>query len=134
MRPLRWAAFWRSLGWLLVIFSVVASLVPTSSLPDVSFSDKLGHAVTYGGLTVWFCGIYPRRMAPRVAVALFLVGVAVEGVQSLTESRSPEMADLAANAAGILIGLALSRAGLDKWCAMVESLLGADRASDHSDS
>ena len=117
-----------------MIFSVVASLVPTSSLPDVSFSDKLGHAVTYGGLTVWFCGIYPRRMAPRVAVALFLVGVAVEGMQSLTESRSPEMADLAANAAGILIGLALSRAGLDKWCAMVESLLGADRASDHSDS
>jgi len=133
MRPLRWGGLWRSLGWLLVILVVTVSLVPASSLPDVDYSDKLSHAAIYGVLAVWFCGVYRRPAAPLVALVLFLVGAAVEGMQSLTESRSPEIADLAANAAGILIGMALSRAGMDRWCAMVESLLGADRASDSSD-
>lgn len=93
----------------------------------MDISDKAGHLATYGVLTLWFCGVYPRRAALVVGVALFVLGVTLEGLQALTESRTPEAADLLANAAGVLIGLVLARAGLDRWCAMVESLLGANQ-------
>lgn len=110
----------------MVAAAVCASLFPVSTLPEVNISDKAGHLATYGLLTLWFCGVYPRRAALVVGIALLAMGVTLEGLQAFTESRTPEAADLLANAAGILIGLVLARSGLDRWCAMVESLLGAN--------
>lgn len=50
----------------------------------------------------------------------------MECLQSLTATRFMDIADLAANVGGILVGLALAKAGLDRWCAMVESWLSAN--------
>jgi VanZ family protein len=127
---LRWLAFWRTLGWFLVLAAVAASLSPASALPDVGVSDKLGHAATYAFLALWFCGVYPRRAAPVIALALLALGGGMEALQALTETRRPEGADLLANAAGIFVGVLAARAGLDNWCAMVEKFFGANHRRD----
>lgn len=110
-----------------MLATIVASLAPADYLSAPDVSDKLGHGLTYATLTVWFAGIYERPAAPLIGVALLLLGVTLEGAQALTESRTPEGADLLANLTGIVIALVLARAGLDRWCAMVEHWLGAGR-------
>lgn len=110
-----------------MLATVVASLTPLDHLPDSGISDKLSHVLTYAFLGLWFSGVYQRSAAPRLGMLLFALGAAMEGVQAFTDSRSPEGADLLANLAGIALALALARAGLDRWCAMVEDLLIAGR-------
>lgn len=121
---------WQALGWTFVVAAIVASLLPVTSLPDAGVSDKLGHTVTYAFLTLWFCGVYPRRAAPAVAAALLALGAGMEALQGLTETRRPEAADLLANAAGVLLGFLVARTGLDRWCAKVEEFFGANHRRD----
>lgn len=124
---MRWAGLWHTLGWLLVAATAMLSLLPAQTLPAVGVSDKVEHALTYALLTVWFRGAYRQWSATVVGLGLFALGAAMEGLQGLTTTRSTDIADLAANVGGILCGLALAKAGLDHWCAMVESWLSADR-------
>jgi len=124
---LRWFRLWRTIGWLLVAATAVASLMPAAELPETHVSDKMEHALTYGVLTLWFTGVYQDRANAAIGVALFAFGALLECLQALTLTRSPEIADLIANTAGILGALALATAGLDRWCAMVESWLSSDR-------
>lgn len=105
----------------------MVSLAPASSLPDTGLSDKLAHALTYGFLTLWFCGAYRGVSRTVIGVGLVTLGAALEGLQGLTESRMLEVNDLVANLAGILAGMALATAGVDRWCVMVETALDADR-------
>jgi VanZ family protein len=124
---LRWFRLWRTIGWLLVAAVVVASVAPAPTLPDVGIPDKTEHALTYFMLTLWFCGVYADRGHSLIGVVFFVLGALLEGIQALTATRSPEVADLIANTAGILAALALATAGLDRWCAMVESFLKPNR-------
>lgn len=101
--------------------------MPAPLLPDTGASDKTMHTITYGVLTLWFCGAYRHRRAMLTGLALFAFGAALEILQGATVTRTPDPADLLANSLGILAGLALALAGLDRWCAMVESLLTQDR-------
>lgn len=104
--------------------------MPASSLPTLGFQDKVGHGLTYCLLTIWFCGVYPRRRGPVIALGLFGLGLAMEGLQAMTRSRTPEFYDVIANSTGILVGLALARAGLDNWCVKVEKFLVPGRLRD----
>jgi len=110
-----------------VAATALASLLPAQALPAVGLSDKVEHAFTYALLTLWFRGAYRDWPGPAVGFGLFLLGAVMECLQSLTMTRSMDVADLAANVGGILVGLVLAKAGLDRWCAMVESWLTADR-------
>lgn len=105
----------------------MVSLLPAQTLPAVGVSDKVEHALVYAFLTVWFRGAYPDRSGVLVGVGLFFLGAAMECLQGFAPTRSMDVADLAANVGGILVGLALAKAGLDRWCAMVESWLSANR-------
>jgi len=105
----------------------VTSLMPAPLLPDTGASDKVMHALTYAVLTLWFCGAYRHRGAVSTGLALFGFGALLEILQGATATRTPEPADLLANSLGILAGMALALAGLNRWCAMVESLLTQDR-------
>ena len=104
----RHARTWLVLGWSLVAAVVVLSLVP---LPvDLSGGrDKVGHFVSYGGLTFWFGMLYAGRARQLgIALAFSAMGVAIEFLQLLTSYRSFEVADMIANAIGTGIG----------WCAV----------------
>ncbi len=84
-------------------------------LGDASLNDKIGHFLAYA--TLGAAAVAARlQIAGRNAAtlgALVLYGGALEGVQALVATRSPEFLDALANGLGALAGflttLALSR-------------------------
>jgi VanZ family protein len=120
---LRHPLLWAVLGWLLVAGVVTGSLLPGSIVAAVTFNDKIEHAGAYALLMLWFGGLYPRARHPRIAVALLALGVALDLLQGLTETRSLEALDILADAVGLAIGLSLSMSVLEGWCQRLERRL-----------
>lgn len=92
-------------GWLYAAAIVFLSLTPRPPQIDVEYGDKLGHLLSYGLLMFWFCFLY-RAPKPRIFYALLWIamGVALEFAQRATGTRSFELADMAANSLGVLLG------------------------------
>jgi VanZ family protein len=116
---------WLLLGMLLVIVVITASLLPSSVIEPVfgGLSDKIEHAAAYGALMVWFGGLCRRGLHPGIGVALVVLGGVVELLQGLTPTRTPDVHDLVADAAGVALGLALSVTVLHGWCQRIERLI-----------
>ena len=128
MLPLRYPWIWAGFGWALVIGVIVGSLMPGSSVPDLHLSDKALHVGAYFLMMIWFAGLYRRKVHPIIAVVLLLLGVALDLLQATTRTRSLEIADIAADAAGIFVGLLLSFWLLEGWCQRLERRWAALRA------
>jgi VanZ family protein len=99
-------------GWLYAVGIIWLSLTPSPPQIDVANGDKLGHCLAYGALMFWFCWLYPGWKARIVYGAGWIaLGVALEFVQRATGYRTFELADMAADALGVLGG-ALAYLGL----------------------
>ena len=99
---------WIALAWAIVAAIIVFSLMPPLQLQQwnaPTWNDKLGHFIAYFTLSAWYAQMYDsaRDMRHRIAFCLFL-GAAMEGLQSLTDTRSADWRDMIANAAGVLCG------------------------------
>lgn len=105
---LRWAAGWRLAGYVLVGVVVWLSLAPRPPALDVEHGDKLQHVAAYATLMWWFAQVHAGRARGGAALALVGLGIALEGAQGLTGYRSLDAIDMAANAAGVLVGMAVS--------------------------
>lgn len=125
MLPLRFARLWLAGGILLVLGVLSGSLVPGEYVEDAMvWNDKVTHALTYAGLTLWFTGIFPRRRYGWVVLGIFLLGATIEVLQgSMSFGRQGDYADLLANSSGICVGLVLALAGCGGWAQPVESQL-----------
>lgn len=128
MLPLRYPWFWLALGWALVVGVVIGSLMPGSSVPDIRLSDKVLHAGSYFLLMVWFAGLYRRARHVWIALVLFGLGLTLDVLQSGTTSRTFDPLDVAANASGILVALAMSFWLLEGWCQRMEQWLVSSTA------
>ena len=110
--PRLWVAGW--LGMLALV--AIGSLMPSSGLPDVGFpgADKLQHGVGYAAMSAYAAMLFATRRARWTAAAgLLAFGIAIELAQgAFTVDRSPELADVFANAAGIAAGLLVARTRL----------------------
>jgi VanZ family protein len=96
-------------GWLLAAAIVVLSLAPQPPDLDVPHGDKLGHFAAYSLLSFWFCWLYPARRSRLAYVAGWIaMGVALEFAQGATGYRHFELADMAANSLGVLLGWGIS--------------------------
>lgn len=101
--------------WLLgagIIAAITAlSLLPISG-PDlgIQHADKWQHALAYICLTLYFVQLLPPSARARGLLALLLLafGIGIELVQSLLPWRSAELADVLANALGIVVGQLLA--------------------------
>ena len=124
-RNLRLAPWWWVGGALLVVLVIYVSLKP-ASVPHFAFtSDKVKHFAAYGGVAFWFAGMTERRRYPMLAVALVLLGGAMElGQAAMGLGRSAEWLDLLANTLGIGTALLIACAGLDSWMLQIERRLG----------
>jgi VanZ family protein len=123
----RYRVAWLSAGWLIALLIAVGSLVP--SVPELAtdVSDKVLHFSAYAGLAFLFAGTVPRNHWGRVAVGLLLLGGGIELAQEyLTESRSGEWADMAANTLGVGVGLGIAALFPGSWCRQVELVAGVD--------
>ena len=124
MLELRFRWFWLALGWLLVVSVAVASVLPSVVPSGFAYSDKLAHGASYCLLMVWFAGLYARRRYGLIALTLLALGVVLEVIQGQLSYRLFDLADLRANALGVLIGMVLSFWFLAGWCQRVERRLG----------
>lgn len=96
-------------GWAYAFGIIVLSLTTSPPDPGIAYGDKLGHLLAYGGLMFWFCFLY-RSSYTRLAYGTgwIALGVALEFAQGATGTRSFELADMAANSLGVLLGWGIS--------------------------
>jgi VanZ family protein len=121
--PLRYPYVWLSVGWLLVIGVVFGSLLPGPVIQEITppIPDKVEHFSAYFALMIWFAGLYPRAKHLRLAGALLFLGIALDVLQGVaTKTRSFELLDIAADAVGIAVALALASWLLEGWCQRLE--------------
>jgi hypothetical protein len=123
MLPVRYPWLWLSLGWLLVLSVIVGSLVPGQMLRTITVSDKIMHAGSYFVLMSWFAGLYHRSKHPIVAAVLIALGIVLDMAQGVTVTRSFDLKDIGADAAGVLAGLLLSLWFFEGWCLRLERYL-----------
>ena len=85
---------------------VVGCLVPGDRLPAWLPNDKLLHFVSYAVLALPVAAVTSTwEQNAAGAVILLSAGLAIEIVQHFVPGRSFCMRDMAANAAGVLIGM-----------------------------
>lgn len=121
---------WRFLGWVWIAAVIVLSLSPPLPEAPVEQGDKLGHLAAYALLMLWFAHLAPGR-ADRIRHALGFValGIALEFAQGMTGYRMFDVADMAANTTGVVIGwLIAPPRGFDLLGALERRLTSAPRS------
>lgn len=95
--------FWRlALAGVLIVV-LVLSLLPLGPDAPTTGWDKTNHLLAFATLAVLGCLAYPGRI-PRTLLALLAYGAVIEILQSFTDYRSAEWADLLADAIGLVAG------------------------------
>jgi VanZ family protein len=109
---------------------MMAAVVALSLLPHLPHvaqfrgGDKLGHFAAYVALTFWFGQIYTSsRVRLTIAIGFVMLGISMEYLQRCGGYRTFEIADMQANAAGVLTALILTETRLSKGLATVEKSL-----------
>ena len=110
---------WLALGWLWIVVVFYLCLMPHPPHPlTFAQADKLEHMLTYVWLMLWFCQLVLKRL--RLALALVAMGVLIEVLQGMEGFRDFEVADMVADAAGVLVGWMLARTPLGKILEVLE--------------
>lgn len=122
---LRFQRIWLSLGIGLIVAILWLSLTPRPIDLDLGAnSDKLEHLMAYGSLMFWFCMVYPAaRRQCLLAPAFCAMGVGIEFLQGMTSYRTYELADMAANCAGVAVGWCVGRTPLVGMLAHLEKMI-----------
>lgn len=135
MLPLSYVRQWQIASVFLLVLVFAATLMPAvwfwpsrrefaAWFFDV---DKWLHGITFIILAIWFAGQYRPRSYWKIGFGLIIFGLVIEGCQRLVTYRSAEMFDVAADIAGIVIGLAIAGAGIGGWSLRVERWLARRR-------
>ncbi|WP_417515605.1 VanZ family protein [Marinobacter sp.] len=102
---LHFRPLWR-LALLLSVIAIGFLATTSNSYPIPSApSDKVNHLIAFIELTIVTRLAWPELRAIWYAPALLAFGFAIEGVQANLPYRDFSLADVAADGAGILIGL-----------------------------
>ena len=96
---------WLAIGVGLILVVIWLSLTPHPIKTPLAHGDKFGHLAAYGTLMVWFAQL-DARLRTRIgyAVGFIALGIALEFAQGFTDYRVSEVADMVANATGVLLG------------------------------
>ncbi|MEM7466436.1 MAG: VanZ family protein [Pseudomonadota bacterium] len=99
-RPTHWVV-----GYLLLIAIFAGSVVSADLHDSPSFpgADKIIHALAYACLGFWFAQLMAPIKHWSVIGVIFCYGGLIELIQHQLSYRSGSLADLAANATGLLI-------------------------------
>jgi VanZ family protein len=91
----------------LVVVMVLALAPPRFPMPTTGW-DKANHAFAFAVLTMLGLASYPQRKA-AVLAGLLAYGGAIELLQGLTDYRTAEWLDWAADSVGLAMGSMLTR-------------------------
>jgi VanZ family protein len=121
---------WIAVIAILVVLIVVASLTPSPVVLTESLSDKYAHFIAYFALSLSGSAIAAPAGLWKVMLRCLLLGASLEIAQSLlTEHRTADIADLAANAAGIALAWLIAGQGRAGWGLRAAAWLSARRSS-----
>ena len=113
---MKWTAqfFW----FLSIILVSYLSLIPRIQIPyEFSGADKLGHFLAYLWLGILpFFGFARLQVAFTGALLMILLGVGLEFAQSYVPGRSFSVADMAADCAGVILGVFLAKQTKKRLC------------------
>jgi VanZ family protein len=123
MQPgLRYRRSWMFLGVVMLLTVAVICLAPMAKLPVVNVSDKIEHTLAFGWIAFWFACIVVRRDLVWVGLGVVLFGGLIELAQGyMGLGRQADMKDLAADALGVLAGIALALTPLGRWVRWLET-------------
>lgn len=121
---LRFQRLWLVTGWMLVLLVIYFSLAPTPPPLTENQGDKLEHILAYATLMSWFVNLYAEmRPQMRIAAGLIALGVGLEFAQRCTGYRTFDIADMAANAAGVSAGWCAAPPRLPNYLRGIEKIL-----------
>lgn len=124
MLPLSHKRLWLAVSALLVAGVIYGSLSPAPVLSVPGNYDKVEHFSAYLILALWFTALYPRSRYGLVAMALLALGLSMEVMQHVMAlGRFADPRDMAANAAGILLGSVLAIFATGGWAQRVDAWL-----------
>lgn len=111
------------IGMIIAVFTLSLMPMPVDTeLPENG--DKLGHFLMYGTLMFWFSVLYPGwRSRLALAVAFCAMGTGIEYLQGMTDYRSYDLADMAANSVGVLLGWCTVFTPLQNCFVWIEALI-----------
>ena len=98
---------WRIAGWAGVAFTAAVSLGP-SAIEGEQHADKVVHLAGYALMMFWWAQVVVRNRW-RLALAVIVLGAVIELLQGLTPARQPDLLDVLANSAGVLLGWLAAR-------------------------
>jgi VanZ family protein len=123
---LRLHLFWLTIGYVLVVLVVYLSLTssPVELEMDFPYQDKFFHALAYFTLMTWFSQIYHDGFKRNIIALIFIsMGILLEYLQSFDPNRYYEIADMVANATGVLLGLVVTASRAKNILLAVEKYL-----------
>jgi hypothetical protein len=127
MAPLKYERLWIACGIGFVMVVIYLSLTPEP--PDLGLPEgfKYGHLIAYSWLMFWFALIYRAKGRRLLFGAAFCaLGIVLEYLQGLTDTRGFEYADMLINAGGVAIGLALGATPLQNVLRVLEKRLSGN--------
>ena len=90
---------------MLVLLIVYLSLTPSPISVPITEGDKIGHALAYATLMLWFAQLYlGKKSRITVASASVALGIGLEFAQMLTDTRTFSIADMLADGLGVFLG------------------------------
>lgn len=114
---------WLAIGYTYLLFVIVMTLIPE---PDMVFgfdelfkllSDKAAHFTAYALLMGWFVQIYHAKKSHFImALSFTLMGVVLEYLQGIGQTRMFEVADMVANGTGVVLGWSIA---YSRWANML---------------
>ena len=99
---------WWACAWLGVLITLLVSLMPPPFNEGAAHTDKIVHLIGYAVLMYWWAQLIVQRRW-RLALAVVLFGIVIEGLQGLTPNRQTDALDALANSSGMLIGWLAAR-------------------------
>jgi VanZ family protein len=114
VHPLRFYKLWLIIGWFLIAFVIVLSLMPPlpSSTPlfNLPYGDKIGHCTAYFILMGWFAQIYFTPQQRRYCLIGFIaMGILLELLQGLEVIRHADWKDALANSVGVVLAWQMTK-------------------------
>ena len=112
-----WRPRWRALLIALLLIVTAAALAPGTAAPTFGIGDKLGHVLAFVSLAVAasLAGAPTRRHAAACGIGLLAYGAFIEIAQTQVPGRHGDLVDLAIDAVGVTVGIAVAHGLRRHW-------------------
>ena len=125
---LRLVGLWRAIGIALILLVIYQSLNHDPIEVTVAEGNMAGHFIAYGTLMLWFSQMHESTRGRLLCAAAFaLMGLGLEFAQGMTDYRTFDLIDAAANACGVVLGWLLAPPRLPNFLALAERILNRSR-------